>query len=74
MNRADVTEAVLTAKRAKNLTWQKIAKAIDPETSHIVITAGLLGQMVFTEAQAKKAGKLLAAAGSADRSAGLPVL
>jgi cyanate lyase len=59
MNRADVTEAVLTAKRAKGLTWQKIAKAIDPETSHIVITAGLLGQMVLDAAQAKKAGKLL---------------
>ena len=59
MKRADVTEAVLTAKRAKNLTWQKIARTIDPETSHIVITAGLLGQMVLSEAQAKKAGKLL---------------
>jgi cyanate lyase len=59
MNRADVTEAVLTAKRAKGLTWQKIAKSIDPKTSHIVITAGLLGQMVFTAEQAKKAGKLL---------------
>jgi cyanate lyase len=59
MNRADVTEAVLSAKRAKGLTWKKIAAKIDAKTSHIVITAGLLGQMVLDAAQAKKAGKLL---------------
>ena len=59
MKRADVTEAVLSAKRAKKLSWSAIAKKVDPQTSPIVITCALLGQMVLTEAQAKKAGKLL---------------
>jgi len=59
MNRADVTEAVLSAKRAKGLTWKEIAKKVDPKTSPIVITSALLGQMVLTEDQAKKAAKVL---------------
>ncbi len=59
MKRADVTEAVLSAKRAKKLGWNTIAKKVDPKTSPIVITCALLGQMVLTEEQAKKAGKLL---------------
>ncbi|HEY4135175.1 MAG TPA: cyanase [Alphaproteobacteria bacterium] len=59
MKRADVTEAVLSAKRAKNLSWQEIARKVDPAASPFVITGALLGQMVLTEAQAKKAGKAL---------------
>ena len=59
MKRADVTDMVLSAKRAKKLGWNTIAKKVDPSTSPIVITCALLGQMVMTEAQAKKAGKLL---------------
>ena len=59
MKRADVTEAVLSAKRTKNLSWKEIAKKIDPATSPFVITGALLGQMVLTAAQAKKAGKVL---------------
>ena len=58
MTRAELTEKIFTAKRAKKLSWAAIAKRIGG-ASPIVITAALLGQMKLTAAQAKKAGALL---------------
>lgn len=57
MKRTDVTELVVEAKLKKGLTWAKIAKAVG--TSKEWATAGLLGQMQMTKAQAEAAGKLL---------------
>lgn len=57
MKRQDVTEIILSAKRAKKLTWQEIAKKIGG-ASPIIITAACLGQMRMTKEQATKAQKL----------------
>jgi cyanate lyase len=53
-----VTEKILDAKRAKNLSWKTIAKRVGG-ASPILVTAALLGQMKLTPDQAKKAGALL---------------
>jgi len=58
MNRTELTEKILEAKRAKNLSWKAITRRIGG-ASPIVVTAALLGQMKLTPAQAKKAGALL---------------
>lgn len=58
MNRAELTEAVLSAKRTKRLSWKQIAAHVG-EASPIVITAALLGQMRLEPAQAEKAVALL---------------
>lgn len=58
MNRAELTEAVLSAKRTKRLSWKQIAAHVG-EASPIVITAALLGQMRLEPAQAEKAVGLL---------------
>jgi len=58
MTRAELTEKILDAKRAKNLTWAAIAKRVGG-ASPILVTAALLGQMKMTTAQARKAGALL---------------
>ena len=58
MQRSDVTEKILDAKRLKGLAWKDIAKKIDPKESPIYVTAGLLGQMKLLPDQAKKAAKL----------------
>ena len=57
MNRADVTEKILSAKRLKQLTWEDIAKKIGG-ASKIVVTAACMGQMKMTREQASKAAKL----------------
>ena len=57
MNRADVTEKILSAKRMKELTWAEIAKKIGG-SSQILVTAACLGQMKMTKEQATKAAKL----------------
>ncbi len=57
MKRQDVTETILSAKRAKKLSWQEIAKKIGG-ASPIVITAACLGQMRMTKEQATKTQKL----------------
>ena len=56
MNRNDVTEMILTAKRMKGLKWEAIAKKIGHSKEWV--TAALLGQMAMTKADAEKAGKL----------------
>src|SRR6516162_271756 len=57
MNRSDVTERILSAKRMKELTWEEIAKKIGG-TSKIIVTAACMGQMKMTKEQATKAAKL----------------
>ena len=57
MDRNNVTEAILAAKRLKGLSWTAIAKEIGQSKEWT--TAGCLGQMTFTKEQATKLGKLL---------------
>jgi cyanate lyase len=57
MNRVDVTEAIVIAKRAKGLRWQDLADAMG--TSKEWATAALLGQMTLTAQQAQAVGALL---------------
>lgn len=57
MNRNDVTEKILSAKRAKKLSWAAIAKKVGESKEWT--TAGCLGQMTFTAKQAETLGKLL---------------
>jgi cyanate lyase len=57
MNRVDVTEAIVIAKRARNLRWQDLAEALG--TSKEWATAALLGQMTLTAKQAEAVGRLL---------------
>src|SRR6516162_11317692 len=57
MNRADVTEKILSAKRLKELSWEQIARKIGG-ASKIVVTAACLGQMKMTREQAARAAKL----------------
>lgn len=54
MNRADVTEAIIVAKRARNLGWADLARTLG--TSKEWGTAALLGQMTLTKAQAEAIG------------------
>ncbi len=58
MNRQELTEKVLVAKRAKKLSWTQIAEKIGGG-SPILITAALLGQMRLDAVQAAKAAELL---------------
>jgi cyanate lyase len=57
MDRNDVTEAVIVAKRSKRLTWAAIAAKLGQSKEWT--TAGCLGQMTFTKEQAGKLGKML---------------
>ena len=57
MGRMDVTEAIIVARRKKGLTWAAIAKKVGQSKEWT--TAGCLGQMTFTSAQAETLGKLL---------------
>jgi cyanate lyase len=57
MNRAAVTEKILSAKRLKELTWDQVARKIGG-ASKIVVTAACMGQMRMTREQAAKAAKL----------------
>ena len=56
MTRNDVTEAIIAAKISKCLSWAEIAKAVGQSKEWV--TAGCLGQMTFTAAQAATLGKL----------------
>jgi len=56
MNRNDVTEMILSAKRRKGLKWFDIAKKIGHSKEWT--TAAMLGQMTLSKAEAEKAGKL----------------
>ena len=56
MTRNDVTEAIVAAKISKGLKWADVARKIG--LSKEWVTAGCLGQMTFTEEQAKKIGKI----------------
>ncbi len=56
MTRNDVTEAIIAAKIAKGLSWSDVARAVG--LSKEWVTAGCLGQMTFTAAQAGILGKL----------------
>jgi cyanate lyase len=57
MDRNNVTETIIAAKRLKGLSWTAIAKKIGQSKEWT--TAGCLGQMTFTKEQASKLGKLL---------------
>jgi cyanate lyase len=57
MNRVDVTESIVVAKRARGLRWQDLADAMG--ASKEWATAALLGQMTLTAKQAEAVGKLL---------------
>jgi cyanate lyase len=56
MDRNDVTEMIVAAKIKKGIKWADVAKKIG--LSKEWVTAGCLGQMTFTEEQAKKLGKV----------------
>ncbi|OZB61824.1 MAG: cyanase [Thiomonas sp. 13-66-29] len=56
MTRNDVTEAIIAAKISKGLSWAEIAETVGQSKEWV--TAGCLGQMTFTAAQAATLGKL----------------
>ena len=56
MDRSVVTQKIIEAKVRKGMTWRDIAKSIGESKEWV--TAGCLGQMTFTKAQAEAAGKL----------------
>ena len=51
-----MTEAIVAARISKGLKWADVARKIG--LSKEWVTAGCLGQMTFTEEQAKKIGKI----------------
>lgn len=57
MNKADVTEAIILAKKSKNLTWEKIAAEIG--MSPVWTTSACLGMNSMPEAKAKTICELL---------------
>jgi cyanate lyase len=57
MNRADVTEKILSAKRLKGLTWKMICSEIGGGSA-TYLTAGLMGQMKLRPEQAAKAAEI----------------
>ena len=57
MTRADLIEAIITAKQAKGLTWEAIARAVGK--SEVWTTSALLGQQRMAPGEAAKAVKLL---------------
>jgi cyanate lyase len=57
MNRDDVTQLILSAKRRKKLRWQDLATTLG--TSKEWATAALLGQMTLSATQAAAVGKQL---------------
>lgn len=58
MNREDVTDLILVAKRRKGLKWHELADAVGQSKEWT--TAALLGQMTLTAAQAEVVGEVLA--------------
>jgi len=57
MDRNDVTQMVIAAKRSKKITWPALAKVVGQSKEWTA--AALLGQMAMTQKQAEAAGKLL---------------
>ena len=57
MNRADVTEMILAARRQKKLSWAKLAAMVGHSKEWS--TAALLGQMTLSETQAAVVGAAL---------------
>lgn len=57
MNRSDVTEMVLAAKRTKKLSWLQLAAVVG--RSKEWSTAALLGQMTLSHAEATAVGAAL---------------
>ena len=57
MNRAEITEKILSAKRLKQLTWKTICAEIGGG-SPTYVTAALLGQMKLRPEQAARAATL----------------
>ena len=58
MTRNELTEKILTARRARGLSWKQIAAEVGGGSA-IQLTAALLGQMRLEKAQAEKAAALL---------------
>jgi cyanate lyase len=56
--REELTHKIRAVKRAKGLTWKKIAEAAG-SASPLLITAALLGQMRLTETEAERIAALL---------------
>jgi cyanate lyase len=56
MSRDAVTEKIVMAKVAKNISWAHVAKKVGQSKEWT--TAACLGQMTFTAAQARIVGKL----------------
>jgi cyanate lyase len=57
MKKTEMTEAILAAKAAKNLTWAAIAQAAG--ISEVFTTSACLGENALDVAEAKKVAKLL---------------
>ncbi len=57
MNKADVTEAIILAKKEKGLSWEAIAKELDMGT--VWVTSACLGMNSVPEAPAEKLCSLL---------------
>jgi cyanate lyase len=55
-DRNEVTQMIRAAKVQKGLTWAEVARAVG--LSKEWVTAGCLGQMTFTKAQAETVGEL----------------
>jgi len=56
MNRNDITEKIITARVAKGIKWEDVAKKVG--LSKEWVTAGCLGQMTFDDQQAKTVGEI----------------
>ncbi|HSW11219.1 MAG TPA: cyanase [Solimonas sp.] len=65
MTRTEVTTAILEARLAKGLKWSELAAAVGHSKEWV--TAGLLGQMTFSKADAEKLGELLGLSAEAIR-------
>jgi cyanate lyase len=56
MDRTDVTRRIVETKVRKGIKWADVAKAVGESKEWV--TAGCLGQMTFTAAQAAKVGEI----------------
>src|ERR1700722_10118724 len=59
MTREELTRKILTARRAKGLTWKEIVAEIGGGSA-VYLTAALMGQMKLGSEQAERAAKLFA--------------
>ena len=57
MTRADLTEKILSTKRRKDLSWQRIVSEIGGGSA-VYVTAALMGQMRLRPEQAERAAAL----------------